>query len=433
MNIIFIHQTIPGQFKHLAPFIARNENNRVIFITEKRPAGIKRVEKIEYVPERCSDQRTHKHLIGLTNNVFRGQAVANAAFKLRKSGFIPDLVYAHPGWGESLFIKDIYPDVPLLNYFEFFYHPFGADTFFDPNEEVTSREVYRIRTKNATNLLSLDACDWGISPTYWQWKQQPPVYRNKISVIHDGIDTSVVHPDPEARFTLPDGRQLSRQDEVLTYVARDLEPYRGLPSFLHAAERVLAKRPNCQIVIVGREGVSYGRRPKGYKSFKEQFLAEVDLDQSRVHFVGLLPYRKFLSVLQISSAHVYLTVPFVLSWSFLEAMACGCVMIGSDTPPVAEVIEHGHNGFLVDFFSPDDIAAQIIEVLEMRDKMGAIRDQARKTVKDNYELANCMRKQLRLIQELANCRDPMTGGRLDPTKGRRSPLIRRKRLEAVEN
>ena len=209
----------------------------------------------------------------------------------------------------------------------------------------------RIRSRNAHHLLSLDAADYGISPTQWQWQQFPSEYRNKISVIHDGVDTSKITPNPGAKLTLPNGQALCAGDEIVTYVARNLEPYRGFPTFMRAAALIQQRRPHCHIVVVGGDEVSYGSAPAEGVTYRQQMQQEVDLDLSRIHFLGKVPYSTFLQVLQVSAAHIYLTVPFVLSWSMLEAMAAECLIIGSKTAPVTEVIKHGDNGLLADFLN----------------------------------------------------------------------------------
>jgi len=408
MKVLFIHQGIPGQFGRLARHLASDPNNQVWFVTkpQTKPIQIPGVRKIEYRPDRSPGKGTHHYIVGLQNGVRHGQAVARVAFELKKKGFRPDIVYAHPGWGESLYLKDVYPDVPLLNYFEFYYRGFGADTYFNPQEPIKFDDLLRIRTKNAINLLSLESCDWGISPTDWQWRQHPPQFRNKISVIHDGIDTTVAKPDPTARLTLASGVTLDPSDEVVTYVARNLEPYRGFPSFMRAAAKICARRPNCHILIVGGDGVSYGRRPRAGTTYRQMMLAEVDIDPTRVHFLGKLPYGQYLKVLQVSSAHVYLTVPFVVSWSMLEAMSVGCPVIGSNTPPVAEVIEDGKNGLLADFFSPEEIAERVDEALDHEDRMAALRERARNTILERYDLANCLPRQLKVMEDLIAGRRP---------------------------
>lgn len=427
MKVAFIHQSLPGQFGHLAKRLAQDPSNEVVFLTKPRRQQIPGVRKVVYRPAAAPYRGTHGYIIGLQNGIHLGRAVAKALLEVRNVlGFRPDIVYAHPGWGEALFVKDIYPDVPLLNYFEFYYRGFGADTYFDVNEEPSMDELFRIRTKNGINLLSLESCDWGISPTLWQWRQQPPEFRSKISVIHDGVDTAALKPDREARITLPGGLSLAAGDEVVTYVNRSLEPYRGLPSFLRAAAAVCAKRPACHVLIVGSEGRVYGRRPPPGMTYRDMVLKEVEIDPARVHFLGALPYREYLKVLQVSAVHVYLTVPFVLSWSMIEAMSVGCLVVGSNTPPVAEVIEDGKNGLLADFYSPEEIAERIEEGLGDRARMEALRERARQTAVERYDLERCLPLQIKLIEDLVAGRRPRDGA-----EGAKDRLGSRRRAEGM--
>ena len=296
--------------------------------------------------------------------------------------------------------------MPLLNYFEFFYRSEGSDVGFGEGRSVSPDERARVRTKNGINLLSLDACDWGLTATRWQWQQYPVEYRGRISIIHEGVDTVRVAPRPDAHVELPDGRTLTRDDEVVTYVARNLEPYRGFPTFMRAVETICHRRPRTHIVIVGGDEISYGSPLPNGEIYRERLLSEVSVDLHRVHFLGRIPYPQFLRLLQVSSVHVYLTYPFVLSWSMLEAMASGCLVIGSATPPVQEVLEDGRNGLLVDFFSPDEIADRVDEVLGHRDHMAELRRRARETILEGYDLAHCLPRQLALIEDLAAGRTP---------------------------
>ncbi|HLB06982.1 MAG TPA: glycosyltransferase family 4 protein [Alphaproteobacteria bacterium] len=401
MRILFLHQNCPGQYKHLAPLLAAHPGNEVAFITQPGKPELPGVKKLVYKPQREVSRSTHHYLRLFEAGVLAGQGAARAAMKLRSQGFVPDVICAHPGWGEALYIKDVFPRSPLVNYCEFYYHAKGADVGFDPAHKVTLDDQCRIRTKNALHLLSVESCDRGISPTRWQWSQFPKEFRDKIAVIHDGIDTGTVAPKDDARFHLPNGTVLTREQEVVTYVARNLEPYRGFPSFMRTAEVLCRRRPRCQILIVGSDGVSYGTRAPGGKSWRETLLGEVSIDPARVHFTGRLPYARYLEALQVSSAHVYLTYPFVLSWSMLEAMSAGCLVVGSDTPPVKEVIEDGKNGLLVDFFSGQAIAERVEEALDHRERMNKLRQRARSTVIERFELKDCLKRHLRLIEEVA--------------------------------
>jgi len=339
--------------------------------------------------------------------VLHGQAVARALIALKEKGWKPDIICAHPGWGEALFVKDVFPDVPLLAFFEFFYHAEGADCGFDPMYPNTMDDYFRLRMKNTVNLLSLDSCDWGMSPTFWQREVHPAVYQPKISVTHDGVDTALLTPKPDIRVTLPNGVTLGRDDEVITYVSRNLEPYRGFHVYMKALEEMCRRRPKAHFLMVGGDDVSYGRRLPDGKTYREELLKEVKIDPDRVHFLGRIPYSSFVKVLQLSSAHVYLTYPFVLSWSMLEAMSAGCLVIGSSTRPVMEAIEDGRNGLLVDFFSATGIADAVDRVLDHPDRMADLRRAARQSIIDRYDLHSiCLPAQLGLIETLIAGRKP---------------------------
>jgi glycosyltransferase involved in cell wall biosynthesis len=401
MNILFLHQNMPGQFKHLAPALARDPAHRVVFLTRREEGDLPGVRRVSYQPARTAREGTHHYVRLYENSVLHGQQVVRACLDLAREGFRPDLVIAHPGWGEALFLRDVFPRAVMLNYCEFYYHGRGADVGFDPETPADLDSVCRARARNAHLLLSLEACDHGLSPTLWQRDQHPQALRQKISVIFDGIDTGVVRPDAAARFVLPDGGVLTRDDEVVTYVARNLEPYRGFPSFMRAVPGILAARPAARVVIVGGDEVSYGQSAPDGQSWRERMLAEVGpLDPARVQMLGRVGYRDFLSLLQVSSAHVYLTVPFVLSWSCMEALAAGCLVVGSRTPPVQEVIEHGRNGLLADFLDPQAIAAQVVAALADRAGHAAMRARARETVLARYALEGCLAAQLRLVRSL---------------------------------
>jgi len=401
LNYLFIHQSMPAQFRHLAPALARDPANQVVFLTRRTDADIQGVRRVSYAPTRTARPATHHYVRLYENSVLHGQQVLRECLRLRQEGFLPDLIIAHPGWGEALFLKDVFPHTPLLNYCEFYYHGRGADVGFDPSMASGFDAICRARARNAHLLLSLESCDHGISPTFWQRESHPAALRQKISVIFDGIDTDIVSPDSTATFPLPDGSVLTANDTVVTYIARNLEPYRGFPSFMRAVPRIVAAHPNAHVVVVGGDQVSYGRNAPDGKTWRQAMLDEVGpLDPARVHMFGQIPYRAYLSLLRISTAHVYLTVPFVLSWSCMEALASGCLVVGSDTAPVREVIEDGRNGLLVDMLDPVRIADRVGEALERRAELTALRARARQTVLARYALSHCLPAQLRLLRSL---------------------------------
>jgi glycosyltransferase involved in cell wall biosynthesis len=400
VNILFLHPNIPGQFKYLAPALARDPANRVIFVTKRDGIDIRGVQRVTYKPPREVNPATHTYLQRFENAVLHGQQVVRVGLTLQKQGFVPDLVVAHSGWGDSLFIKDVFPTAKLVNYAEFYYSAHGADAGFGEPEPLAIDKICRVRVRNSHLLLALQGCDRAITPTQWQKDRHPTEFHHKLSVIFDGIDTETMRPEPSAQFTLPDRRRLTREDEVITYVSRNLEPYRGFPTFMRALPEILRRRPAAQVVIVGGDEVSYSAPAPEGKTWKDTLLDEVGLDLARVHFTGRVSYSSFKALMQISSVHIYLTVPFILSWSCVEALAAGCIIVGSRTPPVQEFIEDGRNGFLVDFFDPEALARQVDHVLTHRDSLGNIRTRARETVLAQYSLAECLPRQLQLLREV---------------------------------
>ncbi|MCC6481633.1 MAG: glycosyltransferase family 4 protein [Sphingomonadaceae bacterium] len=389
MIYLFIHQNFPGQYKHLIRHLADDPDNTVYFISQPNPNWMQGVIKLVYYPDLAAPIQCHRYTVDFEVAVRHGEAVAQSLAMLKAQGVTPDIIIGHSGWGETLFVKDVYPDTPLLSYFEFFYHHAGADADFDPEFPGGPDDGGRLRMRNAVNLLSLEATDWGNAPTRWQRSLYPPEMRPRISMLHEGIDTDAIKPDPQAWLQIDrGGLRLTAQDEVITYVARNLEPYRGFHVFMRAIPEIQRRRPNAHILIVGGDEVSYGCALSSGQTYRQRMLHEMRLriDFSKVHFLGQLPYETYLSVLQISSAHIYLTYPFVLSWSFLEAMSAGCAMIGSATAPVQEVIRDGENGLLVDFFSTGDIAEAVDRALSDKSRMAQMRENARATVVEHYDL-----------------------------------------------
>jgi len=404
MKILFVHQNFPGQYRHLAQHLATVPGNQVVFITQRTDATLPGIRNIVYRPQRQVTRQLHHYLRGTEAGVLNAQAVARIALDLKKSGFIPDVMVGHNGWGEIWYLKDVYPRTPLLGYFEFFYRFAGGDVGFDPAEKPSVDVAPRIRTKNAGNLIGLDAADWGQCPTQWQKSTYPEIYHPKLQVVHEGIDTDVVRPDPAARIRpRNNGPDLVAGDEIVTYVARNLEPYRGFPSFMRSLPSILSARPKAQVLIIGGDDVSYGSRLPDGQTYRQQMLEELgdSLDTNRVHFLGKVPYATFLKVLQVSRVHVYLTYPFVLSWSMLEAMAAGCLVVGSRTSPVEEIIRDGENGILVNFFQPEEIAERMLEALGEPGQFPEIRARARQTIVETFDLKRiCLPRQLALIERL---------------------------------
>jgi glycosyltransferase involved in cell wall biosynthesis len=407
MRILFAHQNFPAQFRHLAPALAA-EGHEVAALTIRRnvPDAWRGVRVIAYRPERSPAPDIHPWVRDFEMQAIRGEASFRTALTLRAEGFAPDVIVVHPGWGDGLFLKDVWPAARFGTYFEFFYRTDGADVGFDPEFQARDpADVCRVRLKNACNLLHSQVTDAGLSPTRWQASTFPEPMRSRITVAHDGIDTELVAPSGEVTVSLASGLKLGRTDEVITFVNRNLEPYRGYHVFMRALPEILGRRPRARALIVGGAGVSYGARPPQGRTWKDIFLAEVRdrLDMSRVHFVGNVAYRHFVSLLQLSTVHVYLTYPFVLSWSLLEAMSAGCAIAASDTEPVREAIRDGETGRLFPFFDTAALTETVCALAgdaEERARLGA---NARAFARATYDLkAICLPRQLEWIRALAN-------------------------------
>ena len=409
MKLLFIHQNFPGQFKFLAPALARQGHEVVAMTMQKSEAGQwQGVRLVPYAASRGTTPKVHPWVSDFETKTIRGEACFRAALRLKAQGFFPDLIIAHPGWGESLFLKDVWPAARLGIYAEFYYHPQGADVGFDPEfPAADAGDVCRLRLKNLNNLLHFEVADAAISPTQWQASTFPEPFRSKITVVHDGIDTDALAPNPGVSLTLNGSLKLSRGDELITFVNRNLEPYRGYHIFMRALPELLRRRPGARVLLVGGDDVSYGARAEGGRKWKDLFAAEVrpqisDADWARVHFLGHVPYQHFIPLLQLSSVHVYLTYPFVLSWSLLEAMSLGCAIVASDTQPLREAVRDDETGRLVDFFDVGGLAQQVCALLDDPQARARLGASARAFARAHYDLQSvCLPRQLEWVRALA--------------------------------
>jgi glycosyltransferase involved in cell wall biosynthesis len=394
-RVLFIHQNLPGQFRRLIRHLQTRPDFELVAIGEeaavRREHPGPRIRVIAYPKPEGPGEKTHHYLRHFEGCVRRGQAVARICVDLQKSGYAPDVVVCHPGWGEALFVKDVFPRARLLVFCEFWWSAEGSDVGFDPEYPASFDDRLRLRMKNSVLMQSLLAADAGVAPTRWQHEVHPPELRAKIHEIHEGVDTAYLVPDAQARLALPDGRVLTRAQPVLTYVARNLEPYRGFHVFMRSLPRLLAGNRDLQVVVIGGDGVSYGRRPpEGFDSYRAALVDELErggaqVDWSRVHFLGKVPYAVYRSALQVASLHLYLTYPFVLSWSMLEAMATGTPVLASNTAPVLEVIRDGENGFLTPFFDTEALADRALDLVARRDEIAHIGLAGRETVRRKYD------------------------------------------------
>lgn len=409
MKYLFIHQNFPGQYLHIVKDLARQPDNEIVFISQVTPQTIEGVRNVFY-NKTVSSTEIHSSLKELYQAVKRGEEVYKTVKQLKQLGFIPDIIIGHQGWGEMLNLQDVYPDVPVLKYCEFYYHSKGLDVDFDP--EFMSDELLpsRVRVKNTINLISANNPGWGQTPTLFQWKTYPKWARDKITVLREGVDLQICHPDAELykkpiRF---DDFVIHPEDKLITYVARGLEPYRGFHIFMRALPKVLKERSDIKIVIVGGDQVSYGAGLPGNLTWKHYLLQQLgnQLDHSRIHFAGLLLYPDFCNLLKRSNAHVYMTYPFVLSWSLREAMAIGCPIIASDTEPVKEFIVHNKTGVLTPFFDVNALSDHILEVLENQELSKRIRHFAREEAEQSLSLRDYLINYHKLIDDLIHGQKP---------------------------
>lgn len=406
MNILIVHRYLVGQFKHLIQSLGASGRHRIACVGQTAGPEAAEVREDWYERWFYRLQASPSELQGMGGrfrlDLAHAVTVAQQLERLKRAGFRPDIILAHSGWGEPLFCKDVFPDTPLLGYFEYFYRAEGGDADFFPGTALSVEGRSLIRSLNAGQLMSLIDCDAGVSPTAWQRDGFPTELRGKIQQIHEGVNLDDFKPSRQAVFTLATGESLSASDEVLTYVSRSLEPFRGFPQFLAAVQVLLRRRPRLRVLVAGGDDVTYSPPLPGGQSYREQLCRDLDVDPARVHFLGWLRGEAYRRLLQVSSVHVYLTPPFVLSWSMLEAMATGCVVVGSDTAPVQEVIRDGENGLLCDFFAPQQLADTIEAVLDHPLRMRQLGIRARQHVGRHYDVNESIARYRRLIGRLTD-------------------------------
>ena len=412
MRILFIHQGFPGQFIHLIrELISRQNEIWTITKKTKKPHSMQGVNTLYYTLDRGNSENIHHLSREVESKTIRGEAVAQQAFKLQHNNKNPDIIIGHPGWGEMLFLNDVWPDIPQIHYNEFFYGVKGTDDDFDGGIEQVGDQWLnkaRARMKNAHILSGLNTMTRGISPTYFQQQLLPKWAQDKTEVVHDGVDTEWLKPNNDACLTVTDVNKktirLTTDSPVVTFINRTFEPYRGIHIFLEAIKTLQQLNPNAVVLLVGRDqpNVSYGKNREdgvGWLTYLRKYHGR-NLDWDRIYYLGQVPHKILRTVYQISAAHVYLSYPFVLSWSMIEAMSCGALVLASDTAPVREVITDQINGLLVPFKNHEKLASMLDEAINSRERFQDLRKNARKTIITNYKLDLCIEKQIRIINSL---------------------------------
>ncbi len=404
MKFLFVHQNYPGQFLHIVRHLVATGQHDIVFVTEPNANEIPGVRKVPYVRPPLDTPATHVAARELDNGARRAEAVFKVASGLRHLGYQPDIIIGHHGWGEMLNLRDLWPDTPMLGYFEFYYQHDQADVGFDPEFPASLLDYPRIRAKNAINHLALNLGGAGQSPTKWQLSTYPEWARSQIDLIWEGVDLTNCSPDPQAnRKTIKIGNMTVRPfDKLVTFVSRDLEPYRGFHVMMRALPNLLRGRRDVKVAMIGGDGISYGAAPRQGGTWRDVLMAEVggQLDQDRVVFPGRVSYPTYLAALRRSDAHVYLTYPFVASWSMREALAIGCPVVGSDTTPVREFITHGDNGLLTPFLQPAALAHGVLRLLEDKPLTRKLRMNARAYAKQRLGMKDYLHSYVRVIARL---------------------------------
>lgn len=399
-SILFVHDDFPGQFGRLAQWLL-GEGWEVAFATARPGVAAQGMRVMTYAPHRRPSPETHPYAQPMDRAALSAQAFARIALAARADGLRPGVVMAHAGTGAGLFAADIFPRAAIVPYCEWWYRFPGADTRFLASIEPAALTIgpeaaIHERARNAPMALELSAADAAICPTAFQAAQFPAHLAAGLTVLHDGIDTSAFHPasrrDSLRGLFGPDAR-------VVTYATRGMEPHRGFPQFMAALPAVLAADPAAVAIIAGENRVAYGGDSLRCVDWKARALATHALDPARIHFVGTLPHDDYIALLQRSDAHVYLTVPFVLSWSLLEAMSVGCALVASDTEPVREFVSPAEAA-LVDFRDVGRLAEAILVTLGGGPQVARRRHAARARIEADLSEARLMPEKVRLLSGL---------------------------------
>lgn len=406
MKILFVHQNMPGQYREIVQWLTAHQNHEIAFLTQRKtPPKFQGVNTVIYKAHHKPGEKAYglSRVWEQATGVGYGAAMAARAME-QKHNFKPDIVVGHVGWGELTFFKQIWPDVPIIGFFEYYYRMDGGIIGFDANEPVNENTPFLMEARNAVPLANIETVDLGQCPTMWQRDRFPQSFHDRMYVCHDGIRTDMLRPNEDVSLSLSRlDKPITRQDEIVTYVARNLETTRGFHVLMRALPRVLKERPNARVLIVGGNDVSYGGKSSHPGGLRAKMEAEVgaQMDWSRVHFLGQVPYGDFQKIVQISRCHIYLTMPFVLSWSMMEAMSMQATIVASDVAPVREMISHNETGLLVDFHQPDQLASQVVDVLANTSDYAHLGVNARQFIVDKHDfLTQCLPEHLRRINDL---------------------------------
>lgn len=351
MHILFLHGNYPAQFHLQARILAADPRHRVVFATEREEVPREQIfpglELLTLKPHRPPSQAIHPYLVAHEEAVLLGQAVVRQLMTLKDQGFLPRLVVFHAGRGLGLFLRTLLPEATLVAYCEWYFKPADLPWLWGA---APLDSVLRIGLRNQVLLQELVEADLAITPTDWQRRQFPTALQPRLEVVFDGVDTSFFQPAdaaaPAAPLRLqPEGGatalEIGPEAIVLSYTTRGMEPLRGFPEFMRALPGLLAAFPALQVVIAGRDRQAYSyAAPSHGGSWKEHLLAELGPfpGRERVHFTGLIPYGQLRALLQRTDLHVYLSRPYVTSWSLFQAAACGAPIAMNSGPATTDVL-----------------------------------------------------------------------------------------------
>ena len=405
MKLLFVHQNMPGQYRELVQWLAATKQHEIVFLTQRaKPPQFDGVRTVQYKTHHKAAEDAYGLSKTWENAAGNGFAAAQALKEVVAGGFTPDIIIGHVGWGEMSFFREVLPDTPSIGFFEYYYSVHGGPVGFDPASPPSDHAPYLMQGHNVVPLFNIEQVTRGHSPTLWQRNRFPKSFHDKIYVCHDGIRTDKLVPNTKAKVNLGRiGRPLTQKDEIVTYMARNLETTRGYHMFMRALPHIQRARPNARVIVIGGNDASYGGKSKHPGGLRGEMEKEVGhlLDWDRLHFLGQVPYESYQKIIQISSCHIYLTMPFVLSWSLLESMSMGATIVASDVPPVREAMTHGETGLLVDFHDAEAIARQVVDVLERPRDFAHLGPAARQHVIDTYDFNTvCLPEHLRQINAL---------------------------------
>lgn len=391
-HLVFMHQNYPAQFGPISQFLLQNYDVEVSFFSQtasKQPAaGIKHYT---YKPAKTG----HEENPYFFSRYFEEECASchGVYSAMQLVSLKPDVLIGHVAFGNMGLMHVEYPDVPKIGFFELFYDPYGRHSDNRPEYPAPKPNRLRIPLRNATQLIELEYCTKGYSPTPFQRSTYPTAYQPKLSALFDGIDTSFYQPgEVAADSELP--RSWPADAKVVTYVSRGLEAMRGFDIFMEVAHKVSQQRKDVHFVIAGNPKTHYGSEMIVIKepTFKEFVMKKHDYDLSRFHFLEWISESALRDLYRLSACHFYWTVPFTLSWSLFQGMSAGCLVLASDSAPVRDIVRDGENGRLVEPYDVDALVENMLDMLDNPAKFQPWREQARADMVANYGFDICLPK-----------------------------------------